>query len=99
MEAIVNFDGSHASIKLVGDFTFESHRPFKEANQNVMSRPEVESLLIDFDGVEYMDSAALGMLLLLRERFGERAIKLTNTRGTVRAVLDVANFGRLFELD
>ncbi|MBV8658172.1 MAG: anti-anti-sigma factor, partial [Burkholderiales bacterium] len=48
--------------------------------------------------VDYMDSAALGMLLLLRERFGDRPIILAHARGTVRAVIDVANFDRLFQL-
>ncbi|GLR11973.1 STAS domain-containing protein [Chitinimonas viridis] len=99
MEAIVSLNGGHARIALSGDFTFEAHRPFKDASQQVMANLDIASLEIDFDGVDYMDSAALGMLLLLRERLGQSPIRLTNTRGTVRAVLDVANFGRLFELD
>jgi anti-anti-sigma factor len=99
MEATFRLDGKAAHIALIGDFTFEGHRPFKEASQQELDGGDVATLEIDFDHVDYMDSAALGMLLLLRERFGSRPIRLVHTRGTVRAVLDVANFGRLFQLD
>ncbi|QNM96940.1 STAS domain-containing protein [Chitinimonas koreensis] len=99
MNAILSLTDHHAVIKLIGDFTFEGHRPFKEATQQLLASDGVETLSIDFEAVEYMDSAALGMLLLLRERLGDKPIHLAQTRGTVRAVLDVANFGRLFTLD
>lgn len=99
MEAHFSLADGIARIALTGDFTFEGHRPFKEASQQALGSPGVATLEIDFDHVEYMDSAALGMLLLLRERFGSRPIHLSHTRGTVRAVLDVANFSRLFLLD
>ncbi|MBV8467175.1 MAG: STAS domain-containing protein [Burkholderiales bacterium] len=98
MEATFSVQDGLARIVLVGDFTFEAHRPFKEASQQALSTAGVTELEIHFDQVDYMDSAALGMLLLLRERFGARPIRLAHTRGTVRAVLDVANFGRLFQL-
>jgi anti-anti-sigma factor len=97
MEAAFSLHGTSARIVLTGDFTFEGHRPFKEASQQALDHADVAALEIDFDNVDYMDSAALGMLLLLRERFGSRPIRLLGTRGTVRAVLDVANFGRLFQ--
>ena len=98
MEAHFSLHGGEATIALVGDFTFESHRAFKAASQQALTLPEVRALVIDFNEVDYMDSAALGMLLLLRERFGERPIILAHARGTVRAVLDVANFDRLFQI-
>ncbi|MBV8657482.1 MAG: STAS domain-containing protein, partial [Burkholderiales bacterium] len=98
MEAQFSLAGGEATIVLTGDFTFESHRAFKTASQQALTLPEVRSLAIDFKGVDYMDSAALGMLLLLRERFGDRPIILAHARGTVRAVIDVANFDRLFQL-
>lgn len=98
MDATVNIQASHAQITLTGDFTFEAHRAFKDASQSVLTNSSVSSVDIDFAGVPYMDSAALGMLLLLRERMGTKVIRLVNTRGTVKAVLDVANFGRLFEV-
>lgn len=99
MQASCSIENGHARIVLAGDFTFEGHQAFKQATQQVLASEGVSLLSVDFDAVDYMDSAALGMLLLLKERFGERPIQLLKSRGTVRAVLDVANFGRLFQLD
>ncbi|WP_374352052.1 STAS domain-containing protein [Chitinimonas sp.] len=99
MEASFSLNDNTARITLSGDFTFEAHRSFKEAGQHALDSANASALEIDFAAVDYMDSAALGMLLLLRERFGARPIRLINTRGTVKAVLDVANFGRLFQFE
>ncbi|WP_184194483.1 STAS domain-containing protein [Chitinimonas taiwanensis] len=99
MQASCSIENGQARIVLAGDFTFEGHQAFKQATQQVLASEGVSLLSVDFDAVDYMDSAALGMLLLLKERFGERPIQLLKSRGTVRAVLDVANFGRLFQLD
>ena len=56
--------------------------------------------LIDLAGVDYLDSSALGMLLLLRDRAAaaSKAVSLENCRGNVRQVLDIANFGKLFKI-
>ena len=98
MDAHLTINDGHARMVLAGDFTFEAHRPFKQCSQQLIGLTELQTLEIDFAAVDYMDSAALGMLLLLRERLGQKPIRLVNTHGTVRAVLDVANFGHLFEL-
>jgi anti-anti-sigma factor len=51
-------------------------------------------------GVEYLDSSALGMLLILKERAGatNKRVAITNCRGAVKQVLDIANFGKLFPM-
>jgi len=45
-----------------------------------------------------MDSAALGMLLLFNERASGRRISLANCKASVAAVLDIANFGKIFDI-
>ena len=57
--------------------------------------------MIDLSEVAYIDSAALGMLLVLRERSGsdQSQIKLTGAKDQTLKVLEVADFGRLFEID
>lgn len=98
MQAILTIDKHKARIVLDGVFTFEAHREFKEATIGALGSEGVEEIEIDFNAVEYIDSAALGMLLLLNERAGGRKISLNRCTGTVRAVLDVANFGKIFEI-
>ena len=98
MQAQWSIESTYARIKLTGNFTFEGHRQFKEATTAVLAAKGVETIEINFAKVDYLDSAALGMLLLLNERAGERKIVLTEATGTVRAVLDIANFGKLFQI-
>lgn len=99
MEAVTTIARNTARIELRGDFTYEAHRTFKMACQQVLGVEGVDQLEIDLAGVDYLDSAALGMLLLLNERFGQRSIRLLHAKGSVRAVLDMANFGRVFVLE
>ncbi|MFT5400352.1 MAG: anti-anti-sigma factor, partial [Gammaproteobacteria bacterium] len=56
--------------------------------------------VIDLSDTDYLDSSALGMLLLLREHAGgeESRIEITEASTDVRKILDVANFGKLFAI-
>jgi anti-anti-sigma factor len=50
--------------------------------------------------LDYLDSSALGMLMLLNERakLVNKSISLFNPSGIVSQVLEVANFNRLFTI-
>ncbi len=98
MEASAHIDGQQARIVLVGHFTFEAHRAFRAAYGDIVGNPDITQLDVDFAGVDYLDSSGLGMLLLLRERMAQRTVRLLNTHGPVRTVLEVANFSRLFDM-
>ncbi|WP_157314743.1 STAS domain-containing protein [Chitinibacter sp. GC72] len=98
MQTEISFDQGRGRIAMVGNFTFESHREFKQATTTVLEHEGVAEVELDFDAVEYMDSAALGMLLLLNERASGRKVTLINCKGTVKSVLDIANFGKIFEI-
>lgn len=51
-------------------------------------------------GVDYLDSSALGMLLMLRDKLGgaNKEVALVGVRGNVKQVLDIANFAKLFQI-
>ncbi len=89
-----------AVISLQGRFDFSAHREFRSLCGPALESKEVRELEIDLGRVEYLDSSALGMLLLLRERADEarKRVRLSNCRGAVRQVLDTANFGKLFQI-
>ena len=86
------------TIRLNGRFDFACHSEFRSACRAL---PPDGALVVDMAEVTYMDGAALGMLLQLRERqaAGAEPIRLTNARGQPREILDLANFGRLFRID
>ncbi|MFA5082641.1 MAG: STAS domain-containing protein [Hydrogenophilaceae bacterium] len=94
-------DDNTARLSLDGRFDFHSHRDFRSAYDAVLARPEIHQIAIDFGRVDYLDSSALGMLLLLREKAeaGNKKVKLTNLTGSVKQVLEIANFGKLFTIE
>ncbi|GAB7128199.1 anti-anti sigma factor HsbA [Silvimonas sp. JCM 19000] len=90
--------GGVAIIAIGGQLSFEMHREFKEVASAAIQSPLVDELHLDFSGVTYLDSAALGMLLLLRQRVEGYRIVLLNCGPGVRSVLDIANFNKIFEM-
>lgn len=93
-------DGDKARISISGRFDFSTHREFHDACQRPLHDPAVKGIEIDLGAVDYLDSSALGMLLLLREKAAgvDKATSLTSCRGVVSEILEVANFGKLFAI-
>lgn len=89
-----------AVLSLAGAFDFNSHRDFRHACETLLEAQGVRSLELDLAQVDYVDSSALGMLLILRDKAEARGkqVILSRPRGTVRQVLEIANFGKLFPL-
>ena len=100
MQITTTTSGDQANITLAGRFQFNTHREFRDAYEPFVGHPAVSRIVLDFAGVEYLDSAALGMLLLLREKLldARKSIEITGSQGLVRQVLDIANFSRLFPI-
>lgn len=88
------------TLRLSGRFQFDSHRAFRSAYEVFHADAGVKVIVLDFSDVDYLDSSALGMLLLLREKLGAvgKEVELANPRGAVKQVLEVANFARLFRI-
>lgn len=87
-----------ARISLGGRFDFSSHRAFRETTEHLMAGDAIDTLEIDLGAVSYLDSSALGMLLMLRDkaRAAGCALQLANCSAPVRQVIEVANFQKLF---
>jgi anti-anti-sigma factor len=84
-------------IKIKGRFDFSCHSSFREAYAKAPAGCE---FVIDMEEASYMDSAALGMLLLLREHVQQQGgrVSIQNCRGQTYDVLQIANFHRLFKI-
>ena len=89
-----------ATLSLNGRFDFHSHRDFRAAYEKALETAGVREIEINFSAVDYLDSSALGMLLLLREKAEAmgKLVVLAGLQGTVKQVLDIANFGKLFSV-
>jgi HptB-dependent secretion and biofilm anti anti-sigma factor len=100
MQTSVLMDVDKAIVKLVGRFDFNTHRDFRSAYEPLVADAAVRSVTVDFSSVDYLDSSALGMLLMLRDRFSgaNKEVALSGVRGNVKQVLDIANFNKLFQI-
>jgi HptB-dependent secretion and biofilm anti anti-sigma factor len=95
---VTNRDGMSV-IVLQGRFDFNAHREFREVVEQAI-KGAVREVQVDLGAVDYLDSSALGMLLMLRDKAkgAGKEVALANARGSVKQVIDIANFGKLFTL-
>lgn len=88
------------TVFLEGRFTFVRHQSFKAATGMLLETGGIQELHLNLASVDYMDSSALGMVLLLRERAAAAGITvvLAHPSPSVLAVLQVVQFGKLFRI-
>ena len=100
MKLTSQIEDQTGTVKLEGRFTFETHPAFKSCTQGVMDTPQVRRLVLDMEGVSYMDASSLGMILLLRENTEERGLRLTLKRPSqpVRRLLERVQFEKIFPI-
>ena len=84
-------------IQIFGSFDFSIHNEFRKTYIN-LTPTTIDAIEVNLLEVDYLDSAALGMLLLLDEHFPGKRIRITHANTFVRQVLDVANFGKKFDI-
>lgn len=90
-------DRQQLTIFIEGRFDFGAHQEFRAAYQD---RPGNLNYVVDLRGIQYLDSSALGMLLLLRDHAGgdSARVRLINCTPDVIKILTISNFSRLFQL-
>nr|WP_176426158.1 STAS domain-containing protein [Chromobacterium sp. ASV5] len=98
MKPVVKVDGNLGTLLLIGQFDFNLHKDFRQASQELLDNPAVEEIQVDFDQVPFLDSSALGMLLLLKERAAsqKKSMILINCREAVMQVFEIACFTKMF---
>jgi anti-anti-sigma factor len=100
MEIRQTKNGNQVKLALGGRFDFNVHREFKEAYMALLGDESVHAIEVSLAEVDYLDSSALGMLLMLRERAltANKQVSLSNPNKMVSQVLDIANFHKLFTI-
>ncbi len=86
-------------IIMLGDrFDFSCHDEFRDTYRS-LDLGQLE-IVVDFARTEYIDSAALGMLLVLRELAGGDSAKiiLKSCQPSVRQIMDITRLNKLFKL-
>ncbi len=97
------------TIRISDRFDFSVHREFRQAYKDHAAG--AVRYVVDLLGTDYMDSSALGMLLLLREHAlgvqrlsggksseGDCGVPIINCSSEITQILAISNFSKLFDI-
>lgn len=87
------------TITMDGQFTFSDNMAFRTITEDI-TKHTIRQVIVELSALEYVDSAALGMFLLLRDFSQKRHITLIlkSPQGQVKKVFDVSRFDQLFTI-
>ena len=93
----VDSGGDSVEISITGRFDFNAHHDFRNIYRNERSNA---AYTINMSGTEYIDSSALGMLLLLREHAGNESsnITISGCNDDIKKIFAISNFEKLFTI-
>lgn len=99
VEKVITKDGNQLSIMIDGKFDFSLHQNFRDAYVDFQGNNVVINL--DLSKTTYMDSSALGMILLLKDHAekSENQIVIQKPNETVNKILEIAQFHRLLKIE
>jgi len=92
-------DGKQIVIAIDERFDFSLHQQFRDAYSSVTTKDL--TYILDLRQTQYMDSSALGMILLLKDHVQLYAGQLIISKpsDTVRKILEIAQFQRLMTIE
>ncbi len=93
-------DPDQLTISVSGRFDYSTHRDFRACYENVPI--EGIRLILDLSHANYMDSSALGMMLLLKEhaeKSNAQAFTIRKPSPAILKILEVANFDKLLRIE
>jgi anti-anti-sigma factor len=88
-------------IQVGGNFGFSMYAKFRDAyRRDVESKQKGFRFVVDLSKTDYIDSSALGMLIVLREEAGTcgEQVEIARAHPGVRRVLEEACLHRLFNI-
>jgi anti-anti-sigma factor len=97
MKIAKNLKDMTLDVTLSGKFTFSDHRAFREILEQ-LNQHDVSQIVLHLGQVEFVDSAALGMLLLARDEASQqqKSLILSGASGQVKKMFGMARFDTLF---
>jgi anti-anti-sigma factor len=94
MVANVHIPGETARIAMPNRFDFSMYRGFMKSYTSLLGNSAIREIEVELGAVDTLDSSALDMLMLLRERAASanKSIALLNTSIRVSRILELAHF-------
>lgn len=99
VEQRISDDKKTIAIRVAGRFDYSLHRTFRSAYKDVQLKRALYKL--DLSATEYIDSSALGMLLLLKEHAEalDSKVILLRPSPVIYKILSIANFTKIFDIE
>ncbi len=96
--SVTSADEKSLTILIEGRFDFSAHQSFRDSYEKVSPVPS--EIIVDMKETSYLDSSALGMLLLLRDHSGGDSsnIYIKQCNDDIRKILTISNFEQLFKI-
>lgn len=100
MEYTIARHDKHCEVRIQGSFTFSDNAKFRELLNSTVN-DTLHSLTINLSKLEFIDSAALGMLLLLNDAASQKNIRITlaAATGQIKKMLVLSKFEELFNIE
>jgi len=92
-------DGKILTIHVPSRLDITAYKEFGDAYKDHLG--SISSCIVDMAEAEFLDSSALGMLLMFRERaIGENVgISIKNCSPGITKIFSMANFDKLFKIE
>ena len=94
MPASLEVKGETGIIILTGKFDFSVQDNFRQAIDDTLNIKTIKEIQVDMADVTFMDSSAIGLLLLLNQKAaaGGKSLTLINCYGSIREILAIGGF-------
>jgi anti-anti-sigma factor len=99
MEHVIRTLADKIQIQLKGRLTFLDHNRFQHITS--LLDDDVKLCILDLTDLDFIDSAGLGMLLLMRDKAFEKSanIVLKGSSGQVKKMIELGQFDTLFLME
>lgn len=86
--------------RLKGRLEFTDHDRLRDIVA-LLDAPEIRRFVVDVSGLDFIDSAGLGMLLILQEEAEQKNVKLVvrGPRNDVKRSIDLAKIGEIVAIE
>lgn len=88
------------SLGLPSRFDYSYHKQFNSQCSELIDNPNLTEIILDFGIVEYLDSSALGMLVIMQKKAvnAGKKLKIRRARGTSEEILKMANIEKIIDI-
>lgn len=94
------FQEDDQTVRISGELVFTDYRDFRTLWDRLLKAKPGASVTIDLSELQFIDSAGLGMLLIMRDEASRAQLSLVlkNPQGQVKRIFSISRFETLFSI-